>query len=71
LNAAYLFHDDRKQNVPGAAPGQGLPSPYRNNPVLDQTAYANLFHIFTPNLISETLASFARGTFNLGLTGAG
>jgi hypothetical protein len=71
LNAAYLFNDDRKQNVPGAAPGQGLPSSYRNNPVLDQTAYANLFHIFKPNLTSETLVSFARRTFNLELTGAG
>jgi hypothetical protein len=71
LNAAYLFNDDRKQNVPGAAPGQGLPSSYRNNPVLDQTAYGNLFHIFAPNLTSETLLSFARRTFNLGLTGAG
>jgi Carboxypeptidase regulatory-like domain len=71
LNAAYLFNDDRKQNVPGAAPGQGLPSSYRNNPILDQTAYANLFHIFASNLTSETLFSFARRTFNLGLTGAG
>jgi Carboxypeptidase regulatory-like domain/TonB dependent receptor len=71
LNAAYLLNDDRKQNVPGAAPGQGLPSSYRNNPVLDQTAYANLFHVFASNLTSETLFSFARRTFNLGLTGAG
>jgi len=71
LNAAYLFNDDRKQNVPGAAPGQGLPSSYRNNPVLDQTVYANLFHIFTPHLTSETLVSFAGRTFNLELTGAG
>jgi hypothetical protein len=71
LNAAYLFNDDRKQNVPGAAPGQGLPSSYRNNPVLDQTAYANVFHIFTPHLTSETLVSVAGRTFNLELTGAG
>jgi hypothetical protein len=71
LNAAYLFNDDRKLNVPGAAPGQGLPSSYRNNPVLDQTAYANLFHIFESDLTSETLYSFARRTFNLGLAGAG
>ena len=71
LNAAYLFNDDRKQNVPGAAPGQGLPSSYRNNPVLDQTGYVNLFHIFAPHLTSETLASFAGRTFNLELTGAG
>jgi hypothetical protein len=71
LNAAYLFNDDRKQNVPGAAPGEGLPSSYRNNPVLDQTAYANVFHIFTPHLTSETLVSVAGRTFNLELTGAG
>jgi Carboxypeptidase regulatory-like domain len=71
LNAAYLFNDDRKQNTPGAAPGQGLPSSYRNNPVLDQTAYANLFHVSESNLTSETLFSFAHRTFNLGLTGAG
>jgi hypothetical protein len=71
LNAAYLFNDDRKQNVPGAAPGQGLPSSYRDNPVADQTAYANLFHIFAQNLTSETLVSFGRRTFNLEPVGAG
>jgi len=71
LNAAFLFNDDRKQNVPGAAPGEGLPSSYRDNPVADQTAYGNLFHIFAPDFTSETLVSFGRRTFNLNLTGAG
>ncbi|MGA8233817.1 MAG: TonB-dependent receptor [Candidatus Acidiferrales bacterium] len=71
LNAAFLFNDDRKQNVPGAAPGEGLPSSYRDNPVADQTAYGNLFHIFAPDFTSETVVSFARRTFNLNLTGAG
>ncbi|HTM89949.1 MAG TPA: carboxypeptidase-like regulatory domain-containing protein, partial [Terriglobales bacterium] len=41
LNITYLFNDSRKQNVRGAAPGEGLPSSYRDNPVRDQTLYSN------------------------------
>jgi hypothetical protein len=37
LNVGYLFNDDRKVNAPTAAPGQGLPSTYRDNLVRDQT----------------------------------
>src|SRR5580693_2911317 len=44
LNFGYLFNDERNQHVPGAAPGQGLPSFYRNNPLRDQTFYANVLH---------------------------
>ena len=47
LNIAYLFTKDHKQNAPGAAPGEGLPSSYRDNPVQDQTVYANLVHLFS------------------------
>jgi hypothetical protein len=39
LNVGYLFNDERKQNTPGAAPGEGLPSSYCDNPVRDQTIY--------------------------------
>ena len=42
LNVGYLFSDDRKVNAPTAAPGQGLPSTYRDNPVRDQTVYRQL-----------------------------
>src|SRR4029077_17347397 len=44
LNVAYLYTDDRKQNAPGAAPGEGLPSAFRGNPVLDQSVYGNIEH---------------------------
>ncbi|HET7751434.1 MAG TPA: carboxypeptidase-like regulatory domain-containing protein, partial [Terriglobales bacterium] len=47
LNISYLFNDSRKQNVRGAAPGEGLPSSYRDNPVRDQTLYSNLIHVFS------------------------
>src|SRR6266699_3493180 len=45
LNISYLFNDSRKQNARGAAPGEGLPSSYRDNPVRDQTVYGNLTYI--------------------------
>jgi hypothetical protein len=71
LNVAYLFTDDRKQNAPGAAPGEGLPSAFRDNPVRDQTGYANLAHLFSNTLTSETVVDFGVRTFNLNPVGAG
>jgi hypothetical protein len=71
LNVAYLYTDDRKQNAPGAAPGEGLPSAFRNNPVLDQTVYANIDHVFNNTMTSETIIDFGRRTFNLNPVGAG
>ena len=71
LNVGYLFTDDRKQNAPGAAPGEGLPSAFRDNPVRDQTLYANLAHLFSNTWTSETVLDFGRRTFNLNPVGAG
>src|SRR2546430_9686979 len=71
LNISYLFNDTRKQNVRGAAPGEGLPSSYRDNPVRDQTVYGNLIHVFTHNLTSETLLQYGRRNFNLNPKGLG
>ena len=71
LNAGYLFNDDRKQHVPSAAPGQGLPSSYRNNPVQDQTVYGNLLHVFGSHWTSESVLNFARRSFALNPVGAG
>jgi len=71
LNIDYLFNDTRKKNVRGAAPGEGLPSSYRDNPVRDQTIAANLVHVINHNLISETLAQFGRRVFNLEPKGLG
>jgi Carboxypeptidase regulatory-like domain/TonB dependent receptor len=71
LNIGYLFNDDRKQHIPGAAPGQGLPSSYRNNAVRDQTAYGNLLHVFGNNWTSETVLNFGRRIFHLDPVGAG
>jgi hypothetical protein len=71
LNIGYLFNDQRNQHVPGAAPGQGLPSFYRNNPIRDQTLYANLLHLFGNHWTSETTLNFARRTFHLDPVGAG
>jgi hypothetical protein len=65
LNAGYLFNDDRKEHVPGAAPGQGLPSTYRNNPVRDQTLYANVLHTFGSSVTSETVLDYGRRIFHL------
>jgi Carboxypeptidase regulatory-like domain/TonB dependent receptor len=71
LNIGYLFNDDRKQHIPGAAPGQGLPSFYRNNPVRDQTAYGNLLHVFGSHWTSESVVNFGRRIFHLDPVGAG
>ncbi|HEV1993099.1 MAG TPA: carboxypeptidase-like regulatory domain-containing protein, partial [Candidatus Acidoferrum sp.] len=65
INEAYLFNDSRKKNVRGAAPGEGLPSSYRDNPVRDQTLYGSLIHLFSPKLTSETLLQYGRRKFDL------
>ncbi len=71
LNIGYLFNDDRKQHIPGAAPGQGLPSFYRNNPVRDQTAYGNLLQVLGNHWTAETTLNFGRRVFHLNPVGAG
>jgi hypothetical protein len=71
LNITYLFNDTRKKNVRGAAPGEGLPSSYRDNPVRDQTIAGNLIHVINHDLTSETLAQFGRRVFNLEPKGLG
>jgi hypothetical protein len=71
LNITYLFNDSRKRNARGAAPGEGLPSSYRDNPVRDQTGYANLIHVFSHNLTSETLIQYGDRNFNLVPKGLG
>jgi hypothetical protein len=71
LNIGYLFNDDRKQHIPGAAPGQGLPSSYRNNAIRDQTVYGNLLHVFGSDWTSESVLNFGRRIFSLDPAGAG
>jgi hypothetical protein len=71
LNVGYLFNDERNQRLPGAAPGQGLPSFYRNNPVHDQTFYGNLVRLLGDHWTSETSLNVARRTFHLNPVGAG
>jgi hypothetical protein len=71
LNFGYLFNDDRKQHIPSAAPGQGLPSTYRNNPVRDQSLYANLLHVFGTYWTAESISSYGGRTFHLDPVGAG
>lgn len=71
LNVGYLFTDDRKGDVPTAAPGQGLPSTYRDNPVRDQTVYANYLHLFSPRWTSETILDFGDRLFHMTPHGEG
>jgi hypothetical protein len=71
LSIGYIFTDDRKKNARGAAPGEGLPSSFRDNPVRDQTIYGNLLHLFSNTLTSESILDFGRRTFNLEPVGAG
>ncbi len=71
LNAGYMFTDDRKINAPTAAPGQGLPSTYRDNPVRDQTVFANYLHLFGPRWTAESIVDFGDRVFHLTPKGAG
>jgi hypothetical protein len=71
LAAGYLFTDVRNGNTAAASPGQGLPSSYRDNRIHDQTAYANLFHVFSSRLVSESSVAFGRRIFYMDPVGAG
>jgi hypothetical protein len=71
LTAGYLFTDDRKGDVPTAAPGQGLPSTYRDNPVRDQNVYGELLHLFGPRWTSETILDYGNRLFHMTPKGAG
>jgi Carboxypeptidase regulatory-like domain len=71
LNIGYVFNDDRKLNIPSTAPGQGLPSTFRDNPVADQTAYGNFLRVLGGSWTSETLLDFARRTFQMNPVGEG
>jgi len=71
LNITYLFNDSRKKNARGAAPGEGLPSSYRDNPVRDQTIYGNLIRVVSHDLTTETLLQYGRRIFNLEPKGLG
>ncbi len=71
LSLTYVFNDVRKKNVRGAAPGEGLPSSYRDNPIRDQTVYGNLIHVASQNLTLSTAAQYGRRTFHLEPVGAG
>jgi hypothetical protein len=71
LAVGYLFTNVHNGNTPAASPGQGLPSSYRDNRIHDQTAYANLFHLFSSRWASESSIAFSRRIFNMNPVGAG
>jgi hypothetical protein len=71
LAAGYLFTDVRNGNTAAASPGQGLPSSYRDNRIHDQTAYGNLFHLFSGRWASESSVAFGRRIFYMNPVGAG
>jgi hypothetical protein len=71
LNAGYIVSNDRKDNIPSTAPGQGLPSTFRNNPVQDQTVDGNLMHLLGGQWTSESVLNFGRRTFEMNPTGEG
>jgi len=71
LNIGYLIANDRKGNIPSAAPGEGLPSTYRDNPVRDQTVYANYLHLFNPKWSSESILDFGDRLYRMKPRGAG
>lgn len=71
LNVGYLYNNVQNLNAPTAAPGQGLPSTYRDNPVHDQTVYANYLRLLGPNWTSESVVDYGRRTYYLTPKGAG
>jgi hypothetical protein len=71
LNIGYLFTNDRKGDIPTAPPGQGLPSTYRDNPVRDQTVFADYLHLFGPHWTSESVFGVGDRLFHMTPKGAG
>ena len=71
LSVGYLYANLRNDGTPAASPGQGLPSSYRQNPIHDQTAYGDFFHLFSPAMTSESSVAFGRRTFYMNPVGAG
>jgi len=71
LNVGYLYTNIRNGNLAAAAPGQGLPSSYRNNRIQDQTVYGTLFHLFNSRTASESSVAFGRRIFYINPVGAG
>ncbi len=71
LNFTYLFNDSRKRNVRGAAPGEGLPSSYRDNPIRDQTLSADFVHVLSDRMTSDSVFQYGRRVFHLDPVGAG
>lgn len=71
LNMGYIFTAQRNLHIPGAAPGQGLPSFYRDNPIRDQTVYGNWLRVLGTHWTSESLLNFGRRSFHLDPVGAG
>jgi hypothetical protein len=71
LAAGYLFTNVRNGNTAAASPGQGLPSSYRDNRIHDQTAFGNLFHLFSNQWASESSVAFGRRIFSMDPVGAG
>ncbi len=71
LTTRYLFSDERNHNSPGAPPGLGLPSTFRDNPIRDQSVAADIIHTFSNTLTGDTVLQFGRRTFHLDPIGAG
>ena len=71
LNVGYLYNSVHNGNTPGASPGQGLPSTYRDNRVYDQTATSTFFHVFSPAWSSESGFNYGHRTFYMDPVGAG
>ncbi len=71
LSVGYLYTAVQNENTPAASPGQGLPSSYRDNPIHDQTVYANLFHLVNNDWASESSVAFGRRIFYMDPVGAG
>ncbi len=71
LNIGYLYNSVHNGATPGASPGQGMPSTYRDNWVYDQTASGTLFHVFNPRLSSESGVNYGHRTFFMNPVGAG
>ena len=71
LNVSYLYNSVHNGNTPGASPGQGLPSTYRDNWVYDQTASGTLFQALGPAWSAESGINYGHRTFYMNPVGAG
>ncbi|MFQ5737808.1 MAG: carboxypeptidase regulatory-like domain-containing protein [Acidobacteriota bacterium] len=68
LFVRYFLVDERSRNISPLNDGSDLPSAFKNNFLRDQSVVANVNSSFSPRLLNEFRAQFARRSFDFPVT---